>query len=164
MVVFAVVLTAATSTAEDRDCLPRDGRCMDVKVNGQKALELSDGTRSALAGMPLPRSFDGRVSYEVPAPIKGDLDVKVERSARSKEWFGENRSFKISVVPLSDVKLDAHSEIGTSDDVRIEGAAPVVVKNVLEGSRLPPGPYLLLIRLRGDSNWDEMTLFLEVTE
>jgi hypothetical protein len=35
---------------------------------------------------------------------------------------------------------------------------------VLVGNKLPPGPYLLVVTLRGEENWDRMTLFVRVAE
>jgi hypothetical protein len=157
-------LLATPAAAVDMHCVDRDGRCMAVTVNGQKAVKLSKSTRKMLAGMKKAPYEVGETRYEVPVPVKGELDVKADPSADSRGWFGEGRSFEVRVVPLADVELQTHQQVSTVDNVRIEGAAPVTVENVLEGNRLPPGPYLLMVRLQGDSNWDRMGLFLQVTE
>jgi hypothetical protein len=68
------------------------------------------------------------------------------------------------VVPLDQVDLDTRRELTTSDNVRIGGAAPVLAKDVIEGNRLPPGRYLLVITLRGQGNWDRMRLYVEVAD
>lgn len=161
---FVAALIAAPAAGVDMHCVDRDGRCMAVSVNGHKAVKLGKGTKKLLAGMKSARDQLSDTRYEIPAPIKGELDVKADRSADSKDWFGEGRSFEVMVVPLADVELQTHQELSTADNVRIGGAAPVTVENVLEGNRLPPGPYILLVTLRGDSNWDRMGLFVQVTE
>ena len=161
---LVAVLIAAPAAAVDMYCVDRDGRCMAVTINGQKPVKLSKSNKKMLAGMKSARHYLSDARYEVPAPIKGALDVKADRSERSRDWFGEDRDFEVMVVPLSDVELKTHQQLSTADNVQIGGAAPVTVENVLEGNRLPPGPYLLLVTLRGDSNWDRMTLLVQVTE
>lgn len=161
---FVAVVIAAPAAGVDMHCVDRDGRCMAVTINGQKPVKLSKNTKKMLAGMKNARDYMTDARYEVSAPVKGELDVKADRSADSKDWFGEGRDFEIMVVPLADVELRTHQQLSTADDVRIGGAAAVTVENVLEGDQLPPGPYLLLVTLRGDSNWDRMTLFLQVAE
>jgi hypothetical protein len=161
---FVAALIAAPAAGVDMHCVDRDGRCMEVSVNGHKAVKLGKSTKKMLAGMKSAQHQMQETRYEIPAPIQGELDVKADRSADSKDWFGEGRSFEVMVVPLAEVKLETHQQLSTADNVRVEGAAPVTVENVLEGNRLPPGPYILFVTLRGDSNWDRMGLFVQVTE
>jgi len=158
------VLIAAPAAGVDMHCVDRDGRCMAVTINGQKPVKLSKSNKKMLAGLKQAREYFSDTRYEVPAPIKGELDVKADRSADSKDWFGDGRSFETMVVPLSDVELPTHQQLGTAANVQVEGAAPLTVENVLEGRQLPPGPYLLLVTLSGESNWDRMTLFVQVAE
>jgi hypothetical protein len=98
------------------------------------------------------------------APIHGELAIAADPSADSGDWFGGRRSFRAGIVPLGDVDLRTHSELTTADGVRIQGAAPVVAQHVLDQKRLPAGKYLLVVTLRGDSNWDRQTLYFEVAE
>lgn len=164
---LAAALCALPAAAGDMHCLDRDGRCMAVTVNGQKAVKLDKATKKLLAGIKGNSELRYNVSqarYQVPTPIRGDLDVTADRSADSKDWFGDNRQFEVMVVPLADVELKTHQELGTASGVSIEGSAPLTVANVLEGRRLPPGPYLLIVRLTGDGNWDRMTLYVRVAE
>jgi hypothetical protein len=161
---FAAVLFVAPAGAVDMYCVDRDGRCMAVTVNGQKAVKLSKASKKALAGMKRAQEHLSDARYEVVQPIRGELDVKADRSERSKGWFGEDRQFEVMVVPLAEVTLRTHQQVSVADNVRVQGGAPLTVENVLEGNRLPPGPYLLLVTLRGDSNWDRMTLYVQVAE
>jgi hypothetical protein len=158
------LLIAAPAVAVDMHCVDRDGRCMAVMVNGQKAVKLSKSTKKIVAGMKRGQNYAMDARYEVPEPIRGALDVKADRSSDSKDWFGEGRVFEIMVVPLADVDLKTQQRLSTAEGVQISGAAPLTVENVLEGNRLPAGPYLLLVTLRGESNWDRMTLFVQVAE
>jgi hypothetical protein len=164
LVLFVAVLVTEPAAAVDMRCVDRDGRCMAVTVNGQKAVKLSKATKKALAGVKRAQDHLYDLRYEITAPIRGELDVTADRSTDSKDWFGDGRHFEVMVVPLADVELRTHQQIGAADNVRVQGGAPLTVQNVLEGNRLPPGPYLLLVRLTGDSNWDRMKLYVQVAE
>lgn len=166
---LAAAFVAVPAAAGDMRCVDRDGRCMAVTVNGQKAVKLDKATKKLLAGLQAGRGSEMRhnlsqTRYYVAAPVNGELDVKADRSADSKDWFGENRQFEVMVVPLSDVKLEARQQVGTARGVSTEGGTPLTLETVLESKRLPPGPYLLVVSLNGDSNWDRMTLYVQVAE
>ena len=163
-VVVALLLAPAGADAGMSKCLSREGQCMAVTVNGQKSVKLGKQTKKLMRDL---RHVSHEVEftrYELAAPTRGELDIKADRSADSGDWFGEARRFEALVVPLGEVDLETHQELTTADNVRVEGAAPVVVERVLDQKRLPPGRYLLIVTLTGDSNWDRQTLFFEVVE
>lgn len=162
--VCLAALAAVPAAAVDMHCVDRDGRCMAVSVNGQRPVKLAKATKKMLAGMPSARDYLYDARYELSAPVRGELAVEADRSADSKDWFGEHRGFEVMVVPLADVELKTHQQLGAAQGVQVEGETPLTVENVLEGHRLPPGPYFLLVTLRGDANWDRMTLFMRVEE
>jgi hypothetical protein len=145
-------------------CLERDGRCMAVTVNGQAAQKLSKRTKTLLKGLESVSYMVRDTRYEVALPVAGALALQADRSKDSGDWFGEGRSFETMVVPLDQVDLTTREEVTTSNNVRVGGAAPLVMQNVIEGNRLPPGRYLLSITLSGSGNWDRMTLYVEVAE
>jgi hypothetical protein len=162
------VLLAGPAFAVDMRCVDRDGRCMAVTVNGVPAVKLSKATKKLLAATDVRgaemRHYVGRTRYEVGTPVRGSLEVKADRSADSKGWFGDNRAFEVSVVPLSKVEIETRTEIGAAEGISVGGGTPLTVENVLVGNKLPPGPYLLVVTLRGEENWDRMTLFVRVAE
>lgn len=164
----AVLLAAADAGAMSK-CLERDGRCMAVTVNGQQAVKLSKRTKAVLKSLATDADrvavYElGQARYEVPLPIRGALQVTAERSSDSGDWFGEGRTFETMVRALDQVDLRTSQQLSTDDSVSVGGAAPLVVENVLEGNRLPPGRYLLSITLSGKGNWDRMTLYVQVEE
>jgi len=166
LALLVVALAATSAAAVDMHCVDRDGRCMAVTVNGQTAVKLSKATKKALAAMDIHgaemRHDVKETRYEIAAPVRGELEVRADRSKDSKDWFGEKRTFQVMVVPLGDVQLKTHQQIGTAEGVSIGGSAPLTVENVLEGKQLPPGSYLLIVTLSGEDNWDRMTLFVRV--
>ena len=166
LALLVVALAATSAAAVDMHCVDRDGRCMAVTVNGQTAVKLSKATKKALAAMDIHgaamRHDVKETRYEIAAPVRGELEVRADRSKDSKDWFGEKRTFQVMVVPLGDVQLKTHQQIGTAEGVSIGGSAPLTVESVLEGKQLPPGSYLLIVTLSGEDNWDRMTLFVRV--
>jgi hypothetical protein len=166
---LTVLLATAHTAAALSKCLERDGRCMAVSVNGQTAVKLSKRTKALLKGLQPGASKEaayemGQTRYEVPQAIRGALAVGAERSTDSGDWFGDGRTFETMVMPLDQVDLKATQQLSTAEGVRVNGSAPLVVENVLEGNRLPPGRYLLTITLSGRGNWDRMTLYVEVAD
>lgn len=165
----AGLLAPAAPARAMSKCLERDGRCMAVTVNGQTAVKLSKRTKAILKDLQAAVSYvEGHemreTRYEVPLPIRGPLEVTADRSADSGDWFGEGRSFDAKVVPLDQVDLESTRQVAAAEGVKVDGAAPLVVQNVLASNRLPPGRYLLVIDLRGRGNWDRMTLYVQVEE
>lgn len=165
----AAVLAAAADAGADMECVDRDGRCMAVTVNGQAAVKLTKRTKAMLKDLweavPYLEGHEMREArYEVPLPIRGPLQVTADRSAKSGDWFGEDRDFETMVTPIDKVDLRTHQQVTTADGISIGGAAPLVMENVLESNRLPPGRYVLRIRLTGSENWDRMVVYVRVEE
>jgi hypothetical protein len=168
-VATAGLLASAAPGRAMSKCLERDGRCMAVTVNGQTAVKLSKRTKGILkdlqASVSYGEAYEMRETrYEVPLPIRGPLEITADRSADSGDWFGEGRSFDTTVVPLDQVDLQSTQQVAAAEGVKVDGAAPLVVQNVLAGNRLPPGRYLLVIDVRGRGNWDRMRLYVQVEE
>jgi hypothetical protein len=148
-------------------CIDRDGRCIEVTVNGQKNVKLSKPTKKLMAELERTASRDVShwlrdVKYELPAPVQGELQVMAEQTTKAGDWFGEERQAEVRVIPLDDVELQARAEITAADSVRVGGAAPLVQQHVLEQNTLPPGRYLLAVTLSGRDNWDRQVLYFTV--
>lgn len=165
----AGLLASAVPGRAMSKCLERDGRCMAVTVNGQKAVKVSKRTKGLLKDMAAAVSYvEGHemreTRYEIPLPIRGPVEITADRSADSGDWFGDGRAFDTKVVPLDQVDLQSTQQVAAADGVSVGGAAPLVVQNVLAGNRLPPARYVFVIDLRGRGNWDRMYLYVQVEE
>jgi hypothetical protein len=163
----ALLVAPASAMAVNMKCIDRDGRCIEVTVNGQKNVKLSKPTKKLM--LELERTGSREVSdwvrdvkYELLAPIQGELQVTAEQTTKAGDWFGADRQAEVRVIPLDDVELQARAEITAADDVRVGGAAPLVQRHVLEQNTLPPGRYLLAVTLRGRDNWDRQVLYFTV--
>ena len=99
----------------------------------------------------------------MPQPVRGDLDVRVDWAPEAAGYFGAPPEVSIHVFPLEGQNLETRQELSAATSVSAGGSAPLTVADVVQGNRLPPGQYLLAIRVYGArQNWDRQTLFLQV--
>ncbi len=167
-----VLFTAAPVHAAER--LPKcfkqmyEGHCVAADVNGQKTVRMSKKTRKLL------KEFDARGSrpfgncsahYEVPAPIRGGLDLRFAWLPEAVGHFGPGAEALIHVYPLEGQSLDTHKEISTASSVRAGAGAVVTQADVIDSNRLPPGRYVLTARVSGSRRgWDCHGFFVQVAE
>jgi hypothetical protein len=167
--VAALLITAADALARGPKCLDRDGRCMIVQVNGQQSVKLSKQRKKELESVKatsssLTRYEITQTKYELATVVRGGIDVRAHGIPGAEAWFGDLRSVDVGVVPLQNTELNTRQELATSNTVRSGGSSIVAQQNVLEGNKLPPGKYLLVVTLHGTSNWDRQVLYFEVAE
>ena len=165
---IAAALISATDAAA-QNCRDRDGRCMTVRVNGQATVKLSKQRKKELERVKPTHSIETRyeisqTKYELATPVRGELDVRADGVRGSQRWFGDLGSVDVIVVPLQRVELNTRQTLAADSSVRVGGAPVVTRQNVVEGNKLPPGKYLLVVTLSGASNWDRMVLYLEVAQ
>ncbi len=167
---FLLVITAlwlATTPqarAKGPKCFPREGRCVKVTVNGQPSVELTRATKKLLKKLEEVSHYADDTSYEIPEPIRGALDVDAAMANGSQEWFGETGQLEVQVIPLQEVEIETREGLVADPSVRVSGQAAVGAAHFLEDDHLPPGQYLLRVKIRGAKNWDRQTLFLTVEE
>jgi hypothetical protein len=164
-----VVLTAAAAHAGDKfpKCFDadREGHCVAARVNGQSTIRMTKKTKKALEARGSLNYENCDVRYEVPLPIRGDLDLHYEWIPEAVAYFGAPPQVQVNVYPLEGQSLDTHSEISTAPSVQAGGSAVVTQADVMEGNRLPPGKYVLTSRVSGSKqNWDCHSFFLQVAE
>jgi hypothetical protein len=162
-VLFAAVLVIPTDAFAQRPkCSERDGRCVMVQVNGQTSVALTKQTKKALEGVKA--MYVSQTRFELTTPVRGDIDVRAVGAPGADAWFGDLGSLDVTVIPLQKVDVKTRQEQTTNESVRVGGAPMVTEQSVLEGNRLPPGRYLLVVTLRGSANWDRQVLFFQVAD
>lgn len=164
-----LVLTAGAADAGDKfpRCFKadRDGHCVAARVNGQSTVRMTKKVKNLLK----PRggvSFGNcDAHYEVPLPIRGDLDLHYEWLPEAVGYFGSPPDVLVHVYPLEGQSLDTRPELSTAPSVQVGGSAVVTQSDVIQGNRLPPGKYVVTSRVSGSKqNWDCHSFFLEVAE
>jgi hypothetical protein len=165
-----LLLLIATSARADEKfpkCFDasRDGHCVGVTVNGQKTVRLTKKTKKVLEALGGLSPGGGDTRYEVPEPIRGDLDLKADWLPEAAAYFGSPAEISVHVLPLEGQDLATRPELSSDPSVRVGGSAVVTRADVIEGNRLPPGKYVLTVRASGARrNWDRQTLFVQVAE
>lgn len=153
-----------TSAKKAPKCFPREGHCVAVVVNGQAAVPLTKATKKALKPLEEASHYVDDTRYEVPEPIRGELEVATSLVAGAEAKLGKGGQTEVQIVLLEDVEIETREQLVAEPSVRIGGQAAVGVGSFLEDNRLPPGKYLLRVKLRGPDNWDRQTIFFTVAE
>ncbi len=133
-------------------------------VNGQPTVPLTKATKKALKSLEAVSHYVDDTHYEVTEPIRGELEVDASLAKGAESQLGEGGQAEVHIVPLEKVEIETREQLVAEPSVRIGGQAAVGVGRFLEDNRLPPGKYLLRVKLRGPDNWDRQTIFFTVEE
>ena len=162
---LGVAVSAGAADVKFPKCFnaSREGHCVVVRVNDQASTRLGKKTKKMLQALGA-LQFDGDdTKYEVPTPVKGALDVRAEWLPEAAAYFGNPPQVDVIVKPLEGQRLDTRTELSTSGSVQVGGQSVVTQSNVLQENRLPPGKYLMAVRVSGArANWDRQTVYFEV--
>jgi hypothetical protein len=145
----------------------REGHCVTAQVNGQSTVRMTKKTKKVLEAANNGSLNFGNcdVRYEVPLPVRGDLELRYDWRPEAVGYFGAPPEVAVHVYPLEGQSLDTHREISTAPSVRAGGSAVVTQADVIERNRLPPGKYVLTGRVSGSiQNWDCHSFFVQVAE
>ena len=144
----------------------REGHCVAARVNGQSTIRLTKKTKKALQQVKESLNYENcDVRYEVPLPIRGDLQLSYDWIPEAAGYFGSPPDVQVNVYPLEGQSLETRPEISTAPSVQAGGSAVVAQADVIQGNRLPPGKYVLTSRVSGSKqNWDCHSFFLQVAE
>jgi hypothetical protein len=164
-----VLLTTAAAHADVKKpkCFESayDGHCVAVTANGQRTVKIAKKTKKMLKELGALSPSGDETRYEVPLPVRGALELHVDWLPEAVAYFGAKPEADILVYPLEGQNLDTRSELSTAPSVQVGGSAVVTQADVIQGNRLPPGKYVLAIRVSGSRrSWDRQTLFVQVVE
>ena len=164
-----VLIIAATAQADEKfpKCFnaSREGHCSAVQINGQRTVRLTKNTKKMLEPLSGLKFGQFETRYEVPQPVRGALALQVDWIPEAVAYFGAPPQISVLVRPLEGQNLETRPELSAASSVRAGGSAVVTQADVVQGNRLPPGKYLLQIRLSGSKrNWEQQTLFIQVVD
>jgi hypothetical protein len=166
---IAVLLAFVAAHADEK--LPkcfnasRDGHCVAVRINGQQTVRLTKATKKMLEPLGGLKTEGTDTRYEVPQPVRGALELRADWLPEAVAYFGAPPEVSVHVLPLEGQRLDTRAEISAAPSVRAGGSAVVTQADVVKGNRLPPGKYVLTVRVHGSKqNWDRQTLYVQVAE
>ena len=142
-----------------------EGHCVAVTVNGQRTVRIDKKTKKMLKERGALSPSGDETRYQVPQPVRGPLQIHADWLPEAVAWFGAEPGVDVLVFPLDGQDLDTRPELSTDSSVQIGGSAVVTHSDVIQGNQLPPGKYLLVIRVSGTRRgWDRQTLFLEIAK
>jgi len=164
-----VVLSAIAAHAGDKfpKCFSadREGHCVAAKVNGQSTVRMTKKTKKALEALGSLNYGNCDVRYEVPLPVRGELQLSYDWIPEAASYFGAPPEVLVHVYPLEGQSLETRPELSTAPSVRAGGSAVLTQADVVQGDRLPPGKYVLTGRVSGaKQNWDCHSFVVQVAE
>jgi hypothetical protein len=166
-----ILLVFAAAAAHGGEKFPkcfsasREGHCVAGRVNGQSTVRMTKKTKKALEARGSLNYGNCDVRYEVPLPVRGDLQLSNDWIPEAAGYFGAPPDVQVNVYPLDGQSLETRSELQAAPSVRAGGSAVVAQAEVVQGNRLPPGKYVLTGRVSGSiRNWDCHSFLLQVAE
>ena len=103
------------------------------------------------------------VRWQLDGKAVGGITVKVKENTRSTKTIGKIVSRpQVTFIPLDGQKKSTYKALSKSKDVLVDGSGIVSVKNYATDNRLPPGAYIIRIKVRGTENWDRKEVYIEV--
>ena len=107
----AVFARPDVAQAKPPKCFPREGHCVAVTVNGQPAVPLTKATRKALERLEEISPYVDDTRYEVPEPIRGELEVAASLTQGAESQLGEGGRVDVQIVLLSDVEIETREQL-----------------------------------------------------
>lgn len=161
---FAAALAAedpcAVPTGRDaRTCSERVGHCFDLEINGQQVEFLKDtDLRKKLADAMESKA----VCWMLPKPIVGDLDIVPRANGHTAELGDLRKGYEIVVTGLEGQQIPTHKGIRSDPTVRIGGPAMQTAVDVIDTKALPPGAYVVRVRVVGRQGYEDKSVYLHV--
>ena len=108
-----LVLTAAAAHAGEKfpKCFSasREGHCVAVRVNGQNTVRLTKKTKKTLEARGSLNFGNCDARYEVPMPVRGDLDLRFDWIPEAAGYFGAPPEVQVNVYPLEGQSLETRA-------------------------------------------------------
>lgn len=137
------------------------GHFFDAEINGHKIVPIKDKQSK--------RSLDGYLRYDnvrwqIDTIAEGELDVDVASNIISKDGIGvvtEDSDNDVSIVPLEGQKKKTVAALSNSKDTYINGSSAISNRNYMADNLLPPGAYVIRVKVYGSDNWDRKEVYVQ---
>jgi hypothetical protein len=169
MLVLSTLMLSAALAAEDPCAVPagpdahichaRVGHCFDVEIDGQRAEPLAD---AALRARLTEQAGSKAVCWTLPKPTMDDIDIVVRANEHTAD-LGELRpGYEVVVTGLEGQQVPTHKGIRTDPTVRIGGLPMQTAVDVIDGKALPPGAYIIRVRVVGKLGYEDKSIYVHV--
>jgi hypothetical protein len=151
--------------AAGMECISRDGQCFDATINGQAVTPIR--SRAALArfekGLDAVQLSDlQNTRWELREPVDGLLETSTAINSLGAKWFGAEPEAELLVTSIGTQRLKTAPSLAASENVQVRGKPALVQQNEIVDKRLPAGPYILTLTVRGKGNWDRKYILANV--
>ena len=162
--IFAAALAADDPCAmpsgrDARVCSARVGYCFDADIDGQRAEFLKD---SALRAKLTEQVGSKAVCWMLSKPTAGDIDVVLHANEHTAELGTLRKGFEIVVTGLEGQEVPTHKGLRTDPTVRIGGLPMQTAVDVIDTKSLPPGAYVVRVRVVGSQGYEDKSVYLRV--
>jgi hypothetical protein len=160
MVAFAADDPCALPTGRDAHaCSARVGHCFDVDIDGQHVEPLKD---AALRAKVTEQVGSKAVCWMLPRPTAGSIDVVVHANEHTPEMGTLRKGFEVVVTSLEGQQVPTHKGIRTDPTVQIGGLPMQTAVDVIDAKNLPPGAYVVRVRVVGSQGYEDKSVYLRV--
>lgn len=150
---------AVPSGPDAHVCHAKVGHCIDVEIDGQRAEPLKE---TALRARLTEQAGSKAVCWTLSNPTVGDIDIVVRANEHTAE-LGELRpGYEVVVTSLEGQQVPTHKGIRTDPTVRIGGIPMQTAVDVIDGKSLPPGTYVVRVRVVGKFGYEDKSIYVHV--
>jgi hypothetical protein len=142
-----------------RVCGARVGHCFDLDIDGQHVQALRD---SALRAKLTEQIGSKAVCWTLPKPTAGSLDVVVHANEHTPELGTLRKGFEVVVTGLEGQEVPTHKGLRSDPTVRIGGLPMQTAVDVIDAKNLPPGAYVVRVRIVGSQGYEDKSVYLQV--
>lgn len=165
--VLAMALAAEGPCAVPRGsdaniCSERVGHCFDMEVDGQRVEPLND----VALGAQLTAQTAGAkpVCWMLPKPTAGGIDIALHSNGYTQGLGDLRKGYEVVVTGLDGQEVPTRKGIRTDPTVNIGGLPMQTAVDVIDVENLPPGAYIVRVRVVGSKGYDDKSVYLHVAD
>jgi len=141
-------------------CVNRLGHCMDLSVDGQKTVALTD---EATAQRVHAIKHDQDVCWQLTAPVSTRLRAQAKAGGIFPAFLGKIEKIDANVYQLADFDPKVDSRLDQIDGVRmVADGDPNGTWRLTSEHALKGGEYVVVFRVFGEGNWDKQAVLLKL--
>jgi hypothetical protein len=141
-------------------CVNRLGHCVDVTIDGQKTVPLTD---EATAQRVHAIKHDQDVCWQLTQPVSTKLRVKAGNGGIYPTFVGKIEKIDANVYELGDFDPKLDSRLDQINDIRmVADGDPNGTWRLTSERPLKAGEYVIVFRVFGEGNWDKQAVLLKL--
>jgi hypothetical protein len=144
----------------DMMCVDRKGHCMDITIDGQKTVALTD---EATAQRVHAIKHDQDVCWQLTLPVSTKLRVSAKAGGIFPSFLGKIEKIDAHVFQLADFDTAVDSQLDQVEGVRMQADGdPNGTWRLTSERPLNAGEYVIAFQVFGVGNWDKQAVLLKL--